>query len=255
MTPKNYILVCDERGTTRWPSKSKTWALGGFTLDATKQKKVEFIWNDIKTSLCGDASCELKWMHFFPGHHQEKGDNPLISNNPSIWRDQASWAIDQIFEIPGIVPASMYVRKDKASEYLFKKNDLATNKRYKILDIDIIHTGVFGQFALFLKNNQATGEIWFDKLGSAAEEKRRQESWAQLLCIEWKVNPENQQVLKRISPQLKFLDSSTNPLVQVADFISGVIWAASEGDDKFLYNALEKYFPHGPNTFTLLHLT
>ena len=26
----DYILVCDERGTTRWPSSSKTYALGGF---------------------------------------------------------------------------------------------------------------------------------------------------------------------------------------------------------------------------------
>ena len=178
----------------------------------------------------------------------------MTSDNPKEWREQAAWAIHKLFEVPGIVPINTYVRKDEASDAAFKKAG-EIPQEYKVLDIDTLFVSVIGQFALFLIEHRATGEIWFDKLGSQAEEQRKQRTWQELRNGEWKVNPENQKVIKRMSPQIKFLDSQTNSLVQVADFISGVIWAASEGDEGFLLQALSKYFPTGPRTYTLLRIT
>jgi hypothetical protein len=205
--------------------------------------------------LCGNSSCELKWSHFFAGRHQDRETNPLILDDPEEWREQASWAIGKLFEVPGVVSVNTYIRKDEAADAVFKKADEMPEKGYRVLDIDTLVVGVIGQFVLFLMERRAKGEIWFDKLGSQTEEQRRQDSWQQLRDGEWKVKPENQKLLKRISPKIKFLDSEKNSLVQVADFISGVIWAASEGDEVFLLQALSKYFPSGPRTYTLLRIT
>jgi hypothetical protein len=112
---------------------------------------------------------------------------------------------------------------------------------------------VIGQFALFLKEHDSRGTIWFDQFGSREEEARRQADWVRLRDGDWSLNPENQVVLQRIAPALKFFDSQTEPLVQIADFVSGVIWAASEGDDEFLLSTLTTYFPKGPHTCTLVH--
>ena len=247
-----WLLVCDERGTTRWPSPTKTWAVGGFIVHSSRQRAVVSAWRQTKRHLCGDSCCELKWSHFFPGRHQERDINPLISADPEEWRDQASWAIGKLFEVPGIVPVNTYVRKDEASDAAFRQADGMSTKEYRVLDIDTLFVGPIGQFALFLIEHRGKGEIWFDGLGSEAEEQRRQHGWGELRDGEWKVNPQNHKILKRISPQIKFLDSRTHPLVQIADFISGVIWAASEGDEVFLLQALSKYFPTGPRTYTLV---
>ena len=252
---KKYILVCDERGTTRWPSSTKTWALGGFITDLARRGRIISAWKEVKRQLCGDSSCELKWSHFFPGRHQDRGTNPLISDDPEEWRQQASWAIDKLFEVPEVVPINTYVRKDEASDAAFKKADETSEKEYRVLDIDTLFVGPIGQLAVFLMEHRGRGEIWFDKLGSEAEEQRRQHSWQQLRDGECKVRAENQKVLKSISRKIKFLDSQTDSLVQIADFISGVIWAASEGDEMFLLQALSEYFPTGPGTYTLLRIT
>lgn len=253
--PPTYIMACDERGTTRWPSRTKTWALGGFIIDSRRQEVIVSAWETIKHQLCGDPHCELKWSHFFVGDHQDRITSPLLSTDPREWQTQVMWAIDKLFEVPGAVPITTYIRKDEASDAVFKKPDATNAKQYRVLDVETIYVGVVGQFALFLRERQATGEIWFDRLGSRAEERRRQDSWQQLRDGEWKVTPENQKLLKKISPQIKFLDSQMSPVVQIADFISGVIWAASEGEEIFLRQALDKYFPTGPRTYTLLRFT
>lgn len=252
--PQKYLLVCDERGTTRWPSATKTWAMGGFIIDSRRQNAVVHVWREVKRLLCSDIARELKWSHFFPGRHQERGTNPLVSDDPDKWREQAAWAIDKLFEVPGIVPVNMYVRKDEASNSAFEDFGDTAERPYKVLDIDTLFVTIIGQFALFLMERRATGEIWFDSVGSRKEEERKQESWRQLRDGEWAVEPHNQRHLKRVSPEIKFVDSQENELIQVADFISGVIWAASEGDERFLLQALSKYFPGGPQTYTLLRV-
>jgi hypothetical protein len=250
--PMKWIFICDDRGTTSWPSPTKTWALGGIVIDHRRRQAVVSAWTSVKRELSMDSSCELKWSHFFPGRHQERGTNPLISHDPQEWREQASWAIARLLDVPGIVPLTMYVAKDEASDAVFKRAKGMSQQEHRPLDTDMLFLGPIGQFAVFLMEHGGTGEIWFDRLGSEGEERRRQEAWQQLRDGEWKGNPRYQKVLKRMSRQIKFLDSRANPLVQVADFVSGPIWAASEGDQSFLLRALHKYFPTGPSTYTLL---
>jgi hypothetical protein len=148
------------------------------------------------------------------------------------------------------VPVNVVVRKDKASDAAFK----LTEDGRRVLDANVLWVGVLGQFAIFLKEHNATGEVWFDQLGSREEEARKQADWGYLRDGEWAVNRKNQDLLKRIEPALKFFDSRVEPLVQIADFVSGVIWAASEEDEEFLISALDKYFPRGPRTYTLFRV-
>jgi hypothetical protein len=244
-----YILVCDERGTTRWPSPSKTWVLGGFVIELRNQKILTSAWEKIKQQLCGDKSYELKWSHFFPGLHQDRVDNPLLSKDPQEWRRQAVWAISELFSATELLPINTCVRKDRASDDSF----LTRNGR-KVLDINILWVSVLAQFAIFLQQCNARGEVWFDQLGSRQEESRKQANWDQLRNDPWPGAAEHQAIARRIAPTLRFFDSRTEPLVQIADFISGVIWAASEGDEEFLLNSLKEYFPMGPRSFSLINL-
>jgi Protein of unknown function (DUF3800) len=109
-----------------------------------------------------------------------------------------------------------------------------------------------GQFALFLEQHQGTGQVWFDQLGSRTDEARKQASWSELRDVPWSLVTENQAKLQRIAPTIYFFDSKTEPLIQIADFISGVFWAASEGDEQFLMQNIDKYFPSGPKTFMFI---
>jgi hypothetical protein len=250
MQAKKYIFVCDERGTTRWPSSSKTWALGGFVIELRNRKALISAWEKIKQQLCGDEDCELKWSHFFPGPHQDRVDNPLLSKDPQEWRRQAIWAISELFSVTELLPINTRVRKDRASNDAF----LTIEDGKRVLDINYPWSSVLLQFAIFLQRRNARGEVWFDQLGSRQEEARKQADWDRLRNGPWPVAPENQAIARRIAPTLKFFDSRTEPLVQIADFISGVIWAASEGDEEFLLNSLKEYFPTGPHSFSLISL-
>jgi len=58
----------------------------------------------------------------------------------------------------------------------------------------------------------------------------------------------------RIDPKIKFIDSSSEPFIQVADFVSGAIWATSEGDHWFFLNLLEKYAPGKRRTMVFYFL-
>ena len=173
---KRHILVCDERGTTRWPSSSRTWALGGFVVQSSKRQTLVSAWESIKLRLCGNKDCELKWSHFFPGHHQQRSDNPLLSSDPQEWREQAMWAVSELFRQSEILPINIVVRKDEASDSAF----ITTGDGRQVLDTNILWVGAIGQFALFLKQHHAKGEIWFDQLGSRQEEARKQADWVQL---------------------------------------------------------------------------
>jgi hypothetical protein len=247
---KEYLLICDERGTTRWPSRTKTWAFGGFIIESSDGETLAAKWASIKLNLCGDPHNELKWSHFFPGDHQQKSRNPLLSNSPEDWRKQASWALSELFSVVDMSAVNTVVRKDEASQSVFTRK--ADGRQ--VLDINIIWVSVVAQFTLFLEQHSGKGEIWFDRLGSDKEEARRQAEWEQLQNGDWRVEVDNQIRIQRIAPILRFLDSKTEPLVQIADFISGVIWAASEGDDEFLLKTLDKYFPGGRRTYALVHI-
>jgi hypothetical protein len=248
----DYIMACDERGTTRWPSRSKTWAMGGLIVSSSKRSVVVSSWESIKEELCGNRECELKWSHFFSGSHQNRSHNPLLSNDPREWRQQAKWALSELFGSSKIVPVTTVVRKDKADNAMFMDE---REDGIQILDINTLWVGVIGQYAIFLKQHDSLGEIWFDQLGSRKEEAQKQAAWEKLRNKKWPIESSHQETLLRISSELKFFDSKVEPLVQIADFVSGVLWAAAEGDEGFLLNVFKQYFPWGRNTYTFMFLT
>lgn len=55
---------------------------------------------------------------------------------------------------------------------------------------------------------------------------------------------DNLQKLLTIDEQIEFLDSKENEVVQIADFVCGVIWQAAQGNEAFLARLVDKY---GPN--------
>lgn len=226
--------------------------MGGLIVSSLERHVVVSAWESTKEQLCGSRECELKWSHFFPGPHQDRGHNPLLSSNPKKWRQQAKWALSILFDSSKILPVTTVVRKDKASNDIFM---IEKESGRKILDVNTLWVGVIGQYALFLKQRNAFGEIWFDQLGSRKEEARKQAAWERLRNEKWPIESSHQETLHRISPQLKFFDSQKESPVQVADFVSGVLWAAAEGDEGFLLNVFKEYFPWGRNTYTFMFLT
>lgn len=250
MAIAKYILACDERGTTRWPSPTKSWTFGGFVVESRRRSTLVSAWSTIKSELCGNDDCELKWSHFFPGHHQKRLTNPLLSTDPQVWRKQAKWALEELFKVVSVAPIVTYVRKDRASDHAFE----TIEDGRRVLNIDVIWVGVLGQFATFLEQHKARGEIWFDQLGSRKEEARKQASWEYLRDGEWPIQAEYRATIQRIAPTLRFFDSKTEPVVQIADFISGVAWAASEGDEEFLLEFLDEFGRAGERTFRILNI-
>lgn len=234
-----HILVCDERGTTGFSSKSNTFTIGGFAAIESVRPYLVSTWDRIKTKLCGTKNVELKWSHFFPGPHQQ-AYNPLLSSNPTQWREQALWALNEIFDDVHIFPITTIVRKDKV-----KGSDLIVTRSGKdYLDEHRIFAVTIGQFATYLKDHKGKhGEIWFDKKGSAKEEQRWQANLTTLhrTLPQSPMSPENKAFVLRVNSQIKFYDSKAEPLVQVADYVSGLIWAASEGDEYFLKSIINKY--------------
>lgn len=241
MQVQHYILACDDRGSNNWPSSSKTWTFGGFIIAANQQESLQTVWNEIKYNLCGTIDCELKWRHFFEQSRTES--NPLKSEDSVSNRIEILWALSQLFEKANIVPATVLIRKDRASPSLFT----TSKKGHQVLQTDIYWTGVIAQFALFLGQKSGSGEIWIDRSGSTAEDKRKQELWTNAYQS---TDPR----FKAIAPEIKFFDSKDNLLIQIADFISGALWAASENDDVFLSQHLNNFFPNGLGGYNLVKI-
>lgn len=241
-----YILACDERGTRNWPSSSSTWAFGGYIIAKSRLEHVEKSWKDIKLQLCGNAEVELKWSHFFPGTHQDI-DNPLLSTNPREWKKQLFLALDKLCSLESFTPVTVISRKSLISEdeydFYFEKSP----KGNLLLRDGFLIYGVFGLFGLFLKVTNGKGEIWIDQLGSEKQQQRVQKNWENVQSSNAlkKHSPENYKTNQRISRNIRFLDSSKEPAIQLADFLSGVIWAAAEGDVSFLakYESTYAYSP------------
>jgi hypothetical protein len=250
MSPlRECILACDERGTRRWPSRTKTWIIGGYIVESRRRHELASRWGAVKVRLCGKQYVELKWSHFFTGRHQDPESNPLLSSDTREWREQAKWAVSELVTGSDLVPTATVVRKERASDNAFVTAE--TGKR--LLDTETFWVGVLGQIALFLEVKRAVGRVWFDQLGRRPEESGKRASWQQLRDGEWTIEPRHQRMLQRVGKELRLMDSAKEPLVQVADFVSGVIRAAAEGDDEFLLGSLHSYFPTGLRTFTLLH--
>lgn len=240
-------MACDERGTRNWPSTSSTWAFGGYIVKKSKLKELFKTWNQIKLSLCGSSEVELKWSHFFPGRHQKNDDNPLLSNKAENWRNELFSALDIICALDTFTPVTVISRKNQIEkeeyDFYFEKS----KKENLLLQDELLKVGVYGLFALYLSKVKGKGELWMDKLGSKKEQERLQTSWKNLRNnpIQKKKFPEYFKMTQRISGTIKFFDSSEEPAIQIADFLSGVIWAAAEGDQSFLVR-FEQTYTHSP---------
>lgn len=123
------------------------------------------------------------------------------------------------------------------------------------MNIETIFLGIAAQFALFLIRHKGKGKIWHDQLGSRKQESRIQITWEKVRNEPWSANSERQSMLYRIAPTIEFLDSKNEPLVQIADFISGVIYGASRGGEGFLIESWDNFFPEGLRTTNLLQIS
>ncbi len=226
-----YILACDERGTINRNSKSQSWVYGGFVFRLKDRDSLVDRWNSVKYTLCGSSEVEMKWSNFF----YKTEESPLkkdINLDESLF-----WALDQMFDTEvKIYPINTRIVKNKLCEVSFR----TTSKGTQVLDYEILSVAIYGQFALFLRLFPGIGEMWFDQLGSKTEQDRKQKDWIELR--NHNINKKNQRMTKRILPTIRFFDSRKEPIIQIADFISGVIWAASEGDEEYLIHKFENYF-------------
>lgn len=132
-----------------------------------------------------------------------------------------------------------------------------TPKGAQVIDVGLILSVVMGQFVVFLRENGiSSGEIWIDRMGSSAVEERLQAGFQELMeSFPDSALPEkNKLIAQRVNSVIKFLDSTTEPMIQIADFVSGVIWAAAEGDNAFLLDLLEYYAPGRWKTYGIVVL-
>lgn len=245
----NYILACDDRGTKTWPPKgrSSTFTLGGFVVEQNKIDELNNQWNAIKLELCGNENVELKWSHFFEGNHQLSSKNPLISTNPSTWRNEAIWALKQLFQSTEISPLTTVVQKSKLTSDSLIKTKPNGKKEISLFQIS---GSLLTQFSLYLKEHQGgNGQIWCDQLGSSKEQKQLQVEFTSFFDnLASQNNPIYNYVLK-IEPQIRFFDSKNEPMIQIADFVSGVIWSSAENDHEFFKQLIEMYAPGRKRTY------
>jgi len=231
MILENYfILACDEHGSIARLSSNKSWLYGGIIFRSIYIHDLTSTWNNIKYKLCGNTEVELKWRDFF----LDEKDSPLLSKENI--QEQINWAISTLFSSKRLLtPLAVRVPKNRASDLCYK----LSSKNNEILDIEVLLIPLYSQFYLFLKLVSGFGEIWFDKLGSEKEESRRQRDWEQLRNN----YGDKQKLLSIINKKLLFLDSKSEPTIQVADFITGAIYAASEGNEQFIELHLNSIFP------------
>lgn len=246
-----YLLICDERGTKSIKSTRRTFTIGGFALPEKEQANVIGVWKDIKHKLCGQREVELKWSHFFVGHHQKNGDNPLLNQDSSMWRQDAMWALDQLFTKANVFPITTIVRKDRVDEGLLE----LTGRGKKVIAIHLVLSVLLGQFALYLREHDGKyGEIWCDNLSSQQEQDKLKTAFASTFNSLENLLPPLRSYVEAINPNLSFFDSLQKPIIQVADFVSGVIWASVEGDNWFFRKHLEEYAPGRKRTYGIVFL-
>ena len=246
-TPERHILVCDDRGSHRLESAAGTYLLGGFTAPETQSSHIVVTWNNIKRRLCGSDAVELKWRDFFADPTVES--NPLhLYPSQLTRRTEAILALHELFSQTAIIPLIARTHKPTASDSVYLTR--ISSRGNRILDEQPLFTALIGLFANYLHEVRASsGVVWHDRLGSENEHKGRQEEFAALLHYAASpansvLAPQYRERIEKIEPQLHFFDSATTPVIQVADFVTGPMWAASEGDSVFLQAFPQYYLRH-----------
>jgi hypothetical protein len=240
-----YVLAADEVGTPGMaPGTSSSFVFGGYVVSEADVPRAVNVWRAVKAELCETADVELKWKHLIVDADDPRIEVPLLAKDPCRRRQLAASALDRLFGSAPIIPVVAVSRKDRATDLFIVQSRKGKDK----IDDDLMWLGPVAKFALFLGIREATGKLWFDRLGSERHETRRQETWSEQLAIARagglpsEVQKSLQQLVA-IDQEIEFLDSAQNEAIQIADFVCGVIWQAAEGDEAFLARLIDRYGP------------
>lgn len=252
-----YKFVADEMGNPGMsPVTSNTFVFGGYVvLDRDIDKAID-AWTKIRSELCGHADVELKWKHFFVDETDPRFSIPLKVKSKVGRRQLAALALRYLFHQAPLYPLIAIARKDRASKEFIVKSRKGGEK----IDYDTMWVGPIGMFAVFLALKGARGKLCFDKL-NAKQEKERQEFWADHLRqtrsgeLPDKILVNFRKSLA-IDEKIDFLDSKENEIIQIAEFVAGVIWNAGEGDEGFLAEFEKEYGKKAEKVgLGILHIT
>jgi len=239
---KKYLFIADEMGTPGISAHtSNTFVFGGFVIEENEIEKGINIWRTIKRTVCDHEKAELKWKHFFVDENDSRFKIPLKIKSKKGRRQLAAFTLKCLFQQTPLKPLIAICRKDRATKAFIVKSRKGKDK----IDYDVMWVGPIGMFSTFLALMGGKGELVFDKL-SRNQERDRQDFWSgtlqKVLNREFpKGIQKNFQRLLAIDEKIRFLDSEQNELIQIAEFVCGVIWNAGEGDEAFLAEVQENY--------------
>ena len=252
-----YIFVADEMGTPGMaPGTSASYVFGGYVVRQRHVRRAVRTWRKVKLVTCGSADVELKWKHFFVDANDTSIGCPLLVKNRLARRGLAALALKLLFHQTAMIPAVAVSRKSRATAAFITQSRKGKPK----IDADLMWLGPVGLFATFLSARHARGKLWFDELGNEKHQLRWQTAWFEQLrrIRSGEPSPDvtrSLQTLLAIDENIEFFDSKANEAIQIAVFVCGVIWQATEGDEAFLDQMLGQYGPEATGQgLGILHL-
>lgn len=232
-TNQRYLLFADESGNPGMSTRTAVWTFGGVVVAEENVAALEQTWFDWKTDLCHDPYMDLKWRHFFTGSAQ----NPLRENALHKRTHLAQELVMAIVAERLLIPALVVMQSKwvKSPDLLLrsKTGNLKVNEAVCTLPL-------LTQFAKYLDDHHATGQIVYDKLGGQHLETTRQNDWVHFRN-DAKYEALAQTDLKRIDTDIYFAESQETPLVQMADCVCGIVSTIGRQDERFLTQILQDY--------------
>ncbi len=232
MPNQHYLLFADESGNPGMSTRNAVWTFGGVVVAKDNVPSLESIWGDWKAELCHKPQADLKWRHFFSNGSR----NPL--REPSLTKrfHLAKELVTTIFAEQLLHPALVVMH----SKWVKSPDLLVRSKTGNMKVNDAVCTlPLYTQFAKYLDEHHATGQIVYDKLGGQHLENNRQELWADFRAHF--VEAETHADLKRIDTEIQFAQSADTPLVQMADCVCGIVSTIGRHDERFLSTILHDY--------------
>lgn len=232
MNNQHFFLFADESGNPGMSTRNAVWAFGGVVVAQENVPALEQIWLDWKTDICNDPYADLKWRHFF----SHSSHNPLRETSLPRRSHLAEELVTAIFAERLLIPALvvMHSKWVKSPELLLRSK----TGNLKVND-DVCTRPLYTQFAKYLDEHHATGQIVYDKLGGHHLEANRQQNWASFQ--ETYTKEALHADLKLIDTEIYFADSENNPLVQIADCVCGIVSTIGRQNERFLTTILQNY--------------
>lgn len=232
MSNQHYLLYADESGNPGMSTRNAVWAFGGVVVAKNNVPALENIWGNWKTELCQNPYADLKWRHFFSNGAQ----NPLRETSLTKRFHLARELVTVIFAEKLLQPALVVMH----SKWVKSPDLLVRSKTGNMKVNDAVCTlPLYTQFAKYLDEHHATGQIVYDKLGGQHLEHNRQELWADFRAHVFE--DEAHADLKRIDTEIQFAQSAETPLVQMADCVCGIVSTMGRHDERFLTTILQDY--------------